>query len=78
MIYLKISKILSALGEHRCSRFKKKNYISLFSNYFLIFYASKIKFRRFRLRKKYSMNLKKSFSNLILQNKTKCQKQNES
>ena len=71
MIYLKISKLLSTLGEHRCCRFKKKNY-------FLIFYVSKIKFRRFRLRKKYSMNLKKSFSNLILQNKTKCQKQNES
>ena len=78
MTYLKINKYLSVLEKCLCNGYKKKkNHISHFRNCFLILYVSKIKFRKSILREKCSMNLKKSFSNLILQNKTKCQKQSE-
>ena len=73
-----INKHLSVLEKCLYSGCKKtKNHISHFRNCFLILYVSKIKFRKSILREKCSMNLKKSFSNLIFQNNTECQKQSE-
>ena len=47
------------------------------STHFLIFYVSKIKFRKSRLIEKCSKKVKKLFSNLILQKKIEYQKQSE-
>ena len=43
-----------------------KNYIFYFKNYLLIFYISKIKSKKSRLKEKCSKKLNRSFSNLIL------------
>ena len=51
-----------------------KNYIFYFINYLIIFYVSKIKFKKSRITKECSKKLKRSFINFILKNKTKCQK----
>lgn len=54
-----------------------KNNISYFGTQFLIFYISKIKFNKYRLRGKYQKEVTRSFNNLIFQNNSKCLEQNE-
>ena len=56
---------------------RRKNHISPFNDHFLIFYVSKIEFKKSRLKEKCAKKLKRLFNNLIFRNKIECKKLSE-